>query len=376
MTHSSNDGGKPISESDLHGYLDGELSLERRAEVEAYLAAHPDQAVRVTEYGHLTLALHRLFDNDEMPANPEIEALTDDLVRALRRRRTARRLVGMAAAVAVVVSGAGLATGVHDRFRQAEDRFLAFTQQATNAHMLFAGQMPVPTDAETASDTTVVSWLSQRLTGVPVRAPDLRSLGYALSVERILPSADGPAAQLMYENEKGKGPITLFIGKSRDKRQNAFTYVQNDDLSIFYWQEGPFAYSLAGNLGRPDLLALAEAVNVQLTALPPIPKAMVQRRSGESTQAAGKVSAPVEQQPVGAVPDAVPDAGTAAVDSTAGSMVQPVSKKVKTPPAGTITERAPVTSPTATPAGPSGVEDVKPSAAPIPEADGETPKKT
>jgi len=370
MTQFSNDDWKPISEADLHGYLDGELSIERRAEVEAYLAAHPEQAARVAEYSELTLALHQLFDGDETPANPKIDALTDDLVRSLRRRRTARRLVGVAAAVVILATGTGLATGVHDRFQQAEDRFQAFTQQATNAHMLFAGSVSAPVEEGVGNETTVVSWLSQRLTGVPVRAPDLTALGYALSVERILPSADGPAAQLMYKSEKGEDPITLFIGKSREKRQSAFTYVQNDALSIFYWQEGPFAYSLAGNLGRAELLALAEAVNGQLTTVPPVPKSMVQRRAGESTQAAEQSSLPIEQ-PVGTVPAAVPDTG-----APSDGLVRPAAKVLSAPDAGVVTERVTPMTIKDSPDGAPAKEKKAPEAAPEPGAEGDLPKKT
>lgn len=363
MTQHSNDDRRPISEADLHGYLDGELSVERRAEVEAYLTTHPEQAARVAEYHNLTLTLHRLFDTEETPGNPKIEAQTEELMRALRRRRTARRLVGVAAAVVILATGTGLATGVHDRFRQAEDRFLAFTRQATNAHLLFAGGVPAQNEPATVEeeDTTVVSWLSQRLTGVPVRTPNLSALGYDLAIERILPSADGPAAQLMYRNGKGGDPVTLFIGKSRDKRQNAFTYVQNDDLSIFYWQEGPFAYSLAGNLDKFELLALAEEVNVQLTALPPMPKAMVQHRSGEPAAAAK----------VDAVPAAVPDSG-----ATDG-LVQPASGGVKGQDAGTVTERAPAkgAKPDTEPATGNDTK-TEPAVTPVPVGDADSPKKT
>jgi anti-sigma factor RsiW len=371
MTHSSNSERRPIAESDLHGYLDGDLAIERRVEVEAYLAAHPDQAARVAEYSELTLDLHRLFDDEETPVSPEIEALTDDLGRALRRRRSIRRLFAAVAAVVVIATGVSLATGMHDSFRQAEDRFQAFTQQATDAHLLFAGVTPATDDTEIDNDTTVVSWLSQRLTGVPVRAPDLRSLGYELTVERILPSADGPAAQLMYESAARETPVTLFIGKSRDKRQNAFTFVQNEDLSIFYWQEGPFAYSLAGKLERAELLTLAEAVDAQLTALPPVPKSMVQRRAGESTLAAEKTG-PAER-PVGAVPATVPESEATAADA----IVKPLLKKVDSPGAGVATERVRSETPKVKPAAAPGRKK-EPAASVVPAipAEGETPKKT
>ena len=34
----------PVTEDELHAYVDNELPVERRAAVEAWLAAHPDDA--------------------------------------------------------------------------------------------------------------------------------------------------------------------------------------------------------------------------------------------------------------------------------------------------------------------------------------------
>lgn len=381
MTQARNGNREPISEMDLHGYIDGELTAQRRAEVEAYLADHPDEAARLGEYRALTLSLHRLYDGD-CDANPRIDVLTADLDRALRRRRTVHRLVRVSAAMAVLAVIAGVASGVHDRFRQAGDRFLAFTRQATEAHLLFAGAKAPAVDVKADGGSTVVSWLSQRLTGVPVRAPDLHKLGYKLTVERILPSPNGPAAQLMYRNKKANEPVTLFIGKSKGMRQTAFTYVQNDDLSIFYWQEGPFAYSLAGKLDRPDLLALAEAVNAQLVTLPPVPKTMVQRRATGVIRAAGKK--PLETDADSSTVSAAP-AVSDAVASPADAVVRPVSKTVDGSADGTKAQAsdssaAPerVKTDALEPAPAKDGADVKktPKPSKLPAGDGDAPKKT
>ncbi len=364
MTQALDGGRQPISEVDLHGYIDGELTAQRYAEVEAYLALRPDHAARLAEYGTLTLSLHRLFDVPPA-ASRRIEALTEELDRGLRRRRTAHRLLRLAVVAIVLMVFAGLASSVHDRFRQAEDRFLAFTQQATDAHILFAGTRPeAGEDVAGDLEPTVVSWLSQRLTGVPGRAPDLRPLGYDLTVERILPTANGPAAQLMYENAASDQPVTLFIGKSKDKSQTAFTYVQNDDLSIFYWQEGPFAYSLAGKLEKFDLLALAEEVNAQLVALPPMPKAMVQRRAVDAGPATDKPAA------AGAAERAVPAAATEGATPAKGEVLRPVSKKLEESIDRPANAEAPHD-----PAGVSGEKAPAPVAPPRTNA-GESPKKT
>ena len=51
-----------ISESDLHAYVDNVLPEARRAEVEEYLASHPDEAERLQAYQAQNLALKDLFN--------------------------------------------------------------------------------------------------------------------------------------------------------------------------------------------------------------------------------------------------------------------------------------------------------------------------
>ena len=41
---------KPISEDDLHAYVDGALDEARRAEIASYLEAHPEIASRFGSY--------------------------------------------------------------------------------------------------------------------------------------------------------------------------------------------------------------------------------------------------------------------------------------------------------------------------------------
>ena len=126
MTHI---GGEAVLESDLHRYVDGELPAARRAEVEGYLATHPNHAARVAEFCALTLTLHRLYGAHQ-PSNPRIEALIADLDRALHRRRFRRRLLRLAAGALLLAVGAGLVSahpgvsgGIGDRVlgREAAD---------------------------------------------------------------------------------------------------------------------------------------------------------------------------------------------------------------------------------------------------------------
>ena len=53
----------PVTEDELHAYVDNELPAERRGDVEAWLAAHPDEAARVQSWRAMAEALHARYDS-------------------------------------------------------------------------------------------------------------------------------------------------------------------------------------------------------------------------------------------------------------------------------------------------------------------------
>ncbi len=60
----------PILESELQAYVDRQLPDERSAQVEAYLAANPEEGEKVRYYRDLNDSLHTLFDpvlNEPVP---------------------------------------------------------------------------------------------------------------------------------------------------------------------------------------------------------------------------------------------------------------------------------------------------------------------
>src|SRR3569623_2033936 len=99
-----NDRNIPVTEDELHAYVDGELPAERRADVEAWLAAHPEDAERVQSWRAMAEMLHARYDGvaqEPVPARLELERL---------ERRPRQWFYGAADAVlfdflAVVTSG-------------------------------------------------------------------------------------------------------------------------------------------------------------------------------------------------------------------------------------------------------------------------------
>ena len=59
----------PVTEADLHAFVDGRLPAERQVEIAAYLAARPEDAQRLEAYRAQKRKLHALFDPvlDEQP---------------------------------------------------------------------------------------------------------------------------------------------------------------------------------------------------------------------------------------------------------------------------------------------------------------------
>ena len=104
-------------------------------------------------------------------------------------------------------------------------------------------------------------WLTRRLS-VPVKLFDLRSEGFELVGGRLLPDANGPSAQLMYQDSMGQR-VTVYLRKANHEASAAFRYDRHGDLGMFYWVDGPCGYALVGPQSRERLLALAEAINKQ-----------------------------------------------------------------------------------------------------------------
>ena len=67
-----------VTEDELHAYVDNELPAERRGDVEAWLAAHPEDATRVQSWRTMAEMLHARYDSvldEPVPTRLELERL-------------------------------------------------------------------------------------------------------------------------------------------------------------------------------------------------------------------------------------------------------------------------------------------------------------
>lgn len=327
-----------LAEEDLHAYVDGLLPPERRAAIEAYLAAHPAEARRVEEYRAQNLRLHALLDGyEQAPIPPALQYLQLKLESALRRQRRFRRGLKAAWSLSVMAAiGIGGYWG-YERYQARLDPLVAFTKQATEAHLLYARSDEHRVDApEEGNGMNVVAWLAQRHTGAPFREPNLKQLGFTLVHSRILPTAEGPAAQLLYRDKEGL-PVTLYIATSKNGRHTQFTFMQEGRNSLFYWRNANFSYSLVGELEKDELLRIARLISDELGTSQPLSTPPAERdppvqRDAQSEVGQGKAAAPADR-PVNAAAPAAARQATQAPGSAPIGQITPVASDSSSRPA-------------------------------------------
>jgi anti-sigma factor RsiW len=243
---------------ELHALVDGQLAPEARRQVREHLAADPLARRRVEDYRAIRDGLRALFDpvlDEPVPVR---------LTRVRAWPRWSGPLGAMAAGVVLLVSGGfvGVELERHRLLPAAGGPELA--QAAAMAYAVYTPEVRHPVEVPGDQEQHLVTWLTKRL-GTQVSAPRLDGLGFHLLGGRLLASETGPGALLMYEDAQGRRIVlNLSISQDQDQhRTTAFRFVEESGVAVFYWIEGPLAYALAGDLERPQMLALAEAVYQQ-----------------------------------------------------------------------------------------------------------------
>lgn len=256
---------RPVTENELHAFVDGQLDAARTGAVLDWLQSHRDDAARVAEWQSQRLRLRSLareLDAGDVPA-----ALTQPVLQAAGRVR--RRAAWQQAAAALAVLALGLAGG-HWWGRQAGAgaelaQLPGFVRDANVAHAVFTPEKRHPVEVAASDEAHLVQWLGRRL-GTPLKAPQLGERGFRLLGGRLLPGEGSARAQFMYEDDRG-GRLTLYMAAFKPGEapaETSFRSVRDGARESFYWVEGRFGYALSGELPAAELQALAREVYAQM----------------------------------------------------------------------------------------------------------------
>ena len=240
-----------IEEAELHAYLDGELSDERRAEIQAYVAAHPGEEQRLDVYRLQDEALRARFE-----AVLE-EPLPGRLTRGPARKRRSMRYVAAVGWLALGgVGGWHLHGLTGENFRVDPP---GWARRAAVAHVVYTPEVRHPVEVGANEEAHLAAWLSKRL-GTPLRIPQLHPLGYSLVGGRLLPGDQGPVAQFMYQDDRGQR-LTLYVRiNAEHSRETAFRFARHGNVGVFYWIDRKLGYALSGEIDKDELLRVAAAV--------------------------------------------------------------------------------------------------------------------
>ena len=246
----------PVTEAELHAYVDGLLPESRRAEVEVYLASHADDALRVRHWREQNQAFHDLYDPvlaEAVPARMHRSTWLRSLMPA-RRYAAAAAWLALGGVAGWYLHGYSSATSVDP---------MAFAHQAAIAHVVYSPEVRHPVEVGADQEAHLVAWLSKRL-GANLKVPQLGTVGYQLVGGRLLPGNRGPVAQFMFQDSNGLR-LTLYVRSgSAENQETAFRYAQERGISVFYWLDGKFGYALSGDIDKAELLRVAKVVYQQL----------------------------------------------------------------------------------------------------------------
>jgi anti-sigma factor RsiW len=241
----------PVTEDELHAFVDNELPAERRGDVEAWLSGHPDEAERVQSWRTMAEALHARYDavaDEPVPARLEIERLV---------RQPRQWIYGAIAATLVAfVAGSGvgwLARGA----AAAPSTFQNFTVDALDAHRLYVVEVRHPVEVPGSELTHLQQWLTKRC-GWDVHAPELGATGLKLVGGRLLPGPAGPASFLMYESASGER-FTIYTARAADE-MTQMRYASQDKDGALFWADHGVGYVVSGGSDRERLTQVARLV--------------------------------------------------------------------------------------------------------------------
>lgn len=247
----------PVTEDELHAFVDGELPADRREAVETWLATHPEDAARVAAWRAQSEAIRARYQ--DLAAQPVPPRLRLDRI---NRAAHSWKVAAAAAAIAAFLIGGLVGWMARGTAAAAPEEFEMLTAQALDAHKLYVVEVRHPVEVAASEADHLVSWLSKRV-GYPLRAPNLERLGLALVGGRLLPTTSGTAAAFfMYENASGDR-FTLYCARAKAPNM-AMHYNAIEKAAAVYWVDGNVAYVVSGKPERKLLWKVARAAYEQI----------------------------------------------------------------------------------------------------------------
>lgn len=250
----------PVTEEELHAFVDGELPADRMETVTAWLSEHADQAALVGAWRAQADGIRARYGaaaNEPMPDRLKL----DQVMRHERASGRSWAALASAAALVAFMIGGGAGWVARGAATVVPNDFDIFTAEALGAYKLYVVEVRHPVEVPGNERPHMTQWLSKRL-GTELRIPDLQSLDLKLVGGRLLPGPTGAAAFYMYEGPSGER-FTIYCAKA-DVAGTALRFKDGDGSAAFYWVDDKVAYVVSGPADRGKLEDVTKTVYEQL----------------------------------------------------------------------------------------------------------------
>src|SRR6185437_16047895 len=167
----------PVTEEELHAYVDGEVPADRLEAVTAWLAAHPEQGALVAAWRAQAEAIRARYGaiaNEPVPNRLKL----DQLMRQHLSRGRSWAAVAAAAIIALMIGG-GAGWMARGASAAAPTGFDAFAADALDAHKLYVVEVRHPVEVPGDERGEMNQLLAEALGG-GLRLPDFQIGGLKL----------------------------------------------------------------------------------------------------------------------------------------------------------------------------------------------------
>ncbi|GEO13971.1 anti-sigma factor family protein [Microvirga aerophila] len=231
----------PVTEIDLLAYVDDQIDVARRIEVEHYLAHNPEAAAQVmADLEARDLLRLSLAEEPKRPPEQMLQAARR-LERGLGWREFAMRLRRIAAVVALIGFGwfahAQIGLGITDS--EASPKPPAFVEDALHSHQTALLRARMSTQPEAVAYDPAEILVE---TGIAIpRLPN----DWDVRDTQVFPSRDGHSIEISIDADD-LGRVSLFAANVPVFNVIDPTIARFQDAKTVYWQSGQHAYALTG----------------------------------------------------------------------------------------------------------------------------------
>ncbi|MBB3457581.1 anti-sigma factor RsiW [Rhizobium sp. BK313] len=244
----------PIIDTDLDAYVDGELTVARRVEVESYLSEHPAIAAKVMADMSIRGELRMALAGEGLAAKAETREAARRLERGLAYGRVLSSFQRVAA-VAILMAAGWVAHTSFGAFTASEVnasvRAPAFVDDAVRAYRA------TEVRSQMKSQSAHAAYNPEEIrASTAIVLPELPE-GWRVTDAQIYPSEFGPSVEMTVNAGEGR-QLSLFAVRPGNFAVQKVSHVKRDDVQAAYWQIGEVAYALVGDGKAADLDGAAE----------------------------------------------------------------------------------------------------------------------